>query len=384
MEAAIRKFYRDERGNVIVLVGALLALLLVFSVYAIDTSQMLLVRTQLQNAADAGALNGALEFALTGDSANAIDAAILAAGANEALIQSGDANIMGPVTISAADIEFPDPGIIRVTTHRTAATGDNFLNYFMRIFADDGEIGEMTARAAAGHFWVCGGTCVKPWAPPDRWVDVDGNGLFNAGGADTLDYYDPIATGYTDADLGTQVTLVLGNGNKDDFGQFWYYSIDFPPINKPEFGDPIPGANEYEAWICEECHDDRFTVGPGDLVQVEPGKMVGPNSSGLDCLIQRDSLAEWHEPTGKVINSAFPVSPRIVKAALFDPREGLKTDLNGRKYLVITKIMVIFIESTAQNNQQITGRFMRLADPDGEICEDQSNPSFLFKTALVE
>ena len=67
----------------------------------------------------------------------------------------------------------------------------------------------------------------------------------------------------------------------------------------------------------------------------------------------------------------------------FDPSKGLQTDLNGRKYLVVTKIMVVFIEER-QGNAQVTGRFMRLAESDGQVCEDQTIPSFLFKTALIE
>ncbi|MEW5875156.1 MAG: pilus assembly protein TadG-related protein [Candidatus Zixiibacteriota bacterium] len=374
MLSRIFQFHRDERGTVVIMIGAILALLLVFGVWAIDASQMFLVRTQLQNAADAGALAGAAMMGMTGDSVAAVDGAIIAAGANEALISTGTDNVMGSVVISAADITFPNSGQIRVTTHRTDSTGDPFINYFLEIF-DPSRPGEMTASAAAGFEWVCGAKCVMPWAPPDRWDDLNGDEGYDPG-----EPYDPVTTGYTDADLGAPITLVLGHGGQTDFEQFWYYAINFPPMNK---GNPIPGGDQYREWMCTDCLDASFTVEPGDSVQVEPGHKVGPNGDGLDCIVGSDPTAEWDEENGRVINSAYPISPRIVKAALFDPSLGLQYDLNGRPYLVIVKIMVVFIESR-RGNDQITGRFMRLAEPGGVVCQNQSDPSFLFKTSLIE
>jgi Flp pilus assembly protein TadG len=376
MRHAIDKFCRDERGVVVVMVGAIIALLLVFSVMAIDATQMMLVRTQLQNAADAGALAGALKGALTDDTTEAQNEAILAAGANTALLDSANArNTMSPVVIADSDVTFPQARKIAVTTHRTEATGDQFMNYFMRIFdANNLGPGNMTASAAAEWARVCGGKCLMPWAPPDRWDDLDGDGMYDMG-----EPYDPVTTGYTDADLGAPVTIVLGNGNQEGFGEFEYYSVDFPPINK---GNPISGDNRYRDWMCQPCLDASFAVEPGDSLRVEPGKAVGPNSDGLDCIIARDPDATWDAASGQVI-SAFPISPRIVKCAVFDPSKGLAS-YGGGKRVVVTKIIVLFIESTSNNNQQITGRFMRLAEPDGVVCANQNDPSFLFQTHLSE
>lgn len=360
--------------------GVMLAIsfvsLIGFAVLAVDIGTMTLVKGQLQNAADAGALAGAQEL-INDDTTTAKSEAIEFAGMNDALIDggSGKFNVMDSVKITPADITFPEPRRIRVTTHRTQDTGDPFHTYFMRVINPSGSFANMRASATAGFYWVCGGSCVKPWAPPDRWFDANSDGFFDA---DSGDYYDPITTGYTDADLGTQITLVLNNAN-DDFGQFWYFSIDYPPIDD---GTPITGASEYESWICEECHDNSFTVDIGEHVQIEPGKMKGPNGSGLRCLIELDPNAVWDVGTGTVINSDYPKSPRIVKAALFDPSVGL-LHIGGRDELVVIKIMVIFIEEQ-QGNDQITGRFMRLSDPGGTVCEDQSNPTFLYTTRLIE
>lgn len=374
MLARLRTLQRDERGAVVVMVGAVLALLLLFAVYAIDASQMLLVKSQLQTAADAGALAGAIAMGLTGDSAAAVGEAISLAGANNALQNTGTANTMESVVITDGDVTFPAAGQIRVTTHRTDDTDDSFLNYFLRIFDDDGEIGNMTARATASFLWVCGANCIKPWAPPDRWVDTDGDAHYDAG-----EPYDPITTGYSDADLGTQITLVLGNGSVNNFGEFWYYSIVFPPLGE---GDPQTGGDPYREWICG-CRDQSVSVDPGDLVIVEPGAKTGPNAQGLECLFPQDPSAEWDEATGTVINSAHTVSPRIVKVAFFDPRLGVHNIGPGRDGLAIVKIGVLFLESYTHGGD-LVGRFMKLAEPDGTVCANQSDPSFLFKTSLIE
>lgn len=399
MKRAMNKFYRDERGVVVVMIGAIIALLLVFSVMAIDATQMMLVRTQLQNAADAGAIAGALVGGLTGDTTLAQDEAILAAGVNNALVDSSNArNTMSSVVINDADVTFPESKKIVVTTHRTEATGDQFLNYFMRIF-DENNLGpgNMTARAAAEFFWVCGASCVEPWCPPDRWCDSAGTGdCMNGNGSfepELGEYYDPIGTGYTAADLGTQITLVVGDGNSGAFSESWYYSIDFPPLNDlPPGENPNPGGNDYRDWICDcvsptcGCQDaQEVLVDPGDLLQVEPGKKIGPNQGGGGCLVDSDPNAVWDVATGTVINSDFPVSPRIVKLAFFDPTVGKATDLNGRPYVKVAKIVVIFVESVQQGNDvQITGRFMRRSEPGGAVCANQNDPTFLFTTKLVE
>lgn len=381
MKRMLAAFHKDEQGAVVVMVGALLALLLVFSVYAIDIGQMAVVRTQLQNAADASALAGARVGGLTGgDTAAAQVEAIMASGTNRALVDVGDggSNVMGDIVITDADVTFPQARRIHVVTHRTEETDDSYVSYFIRIFDKD-RAGEMTARATAEFFWVCGGKCLMPWAPPDRWYDANDNDLFDPDSVTNPDeYYDPIGTGYTDADLGAQITLVLANGNDDGFGEFWYYSINFPPVNK---GNPLSGAAVYEAIMCGACLDSTV-VEPGDLVRVEPGKMVGPNNAGLKCLVDSDPTATWDEATGKVINSAYAVSPRIVKAALFDPRPGLEP-FSGGKHVTVIKIMVLFVEEDSQG-QQIVGRFMRLNEPGGTVCANQNDPTFLYKTALVE
>jgi hypothetical protein len=238
----------------------------------------------------------------------------------------------------------------------------------------------MTARAAVRTYWVCGVDCLKPWAPPDRWYDADSSDTFNPDSVtNPTEFYDPYLTGYTEADLGHQLTLKLGNSNKEDFGMSWYYAVDYPPINK---GNPVTGGDQYREWIAG-CADGTIIVAPGDSIQIEPGNMVGPTSQGLSDLIDLDPNAAWDAATGEVINSLYDISPRLIKAVLFDPSIGVRNDISGRKYVVAVKILVLFIEDEGPGGE-VTGRIVRMNAPNGEICDDQTIPTYLYKSALVE
>ena len=357
-------FLGCERGATFIMVAVSMMVILGFAVLAIDVSMMLLARTQLKNAADAASLAGASALALdSSDTDGATAAAIRFAGLNVA-IQEG----MSSVAIVDTDVTFPEENMITVHTHRTADTKDPVSLFFLRMInSASNNRGNVEARSSARVSGVCATDCVKPWAPPDRWDDTDSDGVY-----DTNEFYDPWLTGYRyPDDIGTQVTLKLRNSSKFPIAG-WYYVIDYPPINK---GTPLTGANWYREWIggCEP-----YIIEVGDNVQIEPGNMVGPTNQGLDSLISLDPSAEWDAGTGKVINSSFAVSPRIIRACLFDPTIGLKDFGAGRKYMTIVKIMVLFIEG--HSGGDLTGRFMRMASQ-GENCDDPG--SFMYKVVLV-
>jgi len=371
-----------------VMVAVALIMIFGFAVLSIDVGTMAVVKTQLQDGADAAALAGAQSYVQSGgDTALAITRAMEFAGKNRAIINAGadGFNKVDSIIIGPGDITFPQPGRVRVVTHRTVATGDPFRTYFMRVLDPALGNGEMTAHATAGFFWVCGTDCLRPWAPPDIWFETDGDSLYDPDPVTNPDeYYDPITTGYTDADLGHQVTLYMGKTHDKDFLTSWYYPVAYPPINKCEGagGCPEPGGDPYREWIAG-CRDKLVTVEPGDSLMIEPGAKVGPTSQGLADLIELDKGAYWNSTTGEVNGSAYDVSPRIIKTALFDPSLGVQDDGTGRPYLTVVKIMVLFIEESG-NGGTVTGRFMRLNSANGISCEDQSTPTFLYKTALME
>ncbi|MEW6751089.1 MAG: pilus assembly protein TadG-related protein [Candidatus Latescibacterota bacterium] len=390
------QFGRDQRGAVLLVVAGALATVAVLGVLSIDVGTLAVTRTQLQNAADAGALAAGVALGLHHDPYLATARAIHFAGLNEALVNAGEQpfNRRGPVVIGEADVTFPHAGHVRVQTHRTLAHGDPLRSYFLRLLDPGGEMAEMSARATAGFFWVCATQCLKPWSVPDRWFDADGDGTYNPDPVDNpTEYYDAATTGYNDGDLGIPIVLKLANDAEVHFGQFWYYPVDYPALNR---GEPVTGGSAYWEWIAG-CPDPLVTVGRGDSLQIEPGNKVGPTRQGVAELIAQDPAAYWDEAaaqvagsayywdaaTGGVAGSAYAVSLRITRITLFDPSIGLGDDLSGRKYVVVRDLLALFLEGQDAQGAVI-GRFLRLGAPDGAACGDQAQPAFLYKVSLVE
>lgn len=362
---------KDRRGAAGLMVAGSIAVIFGFAVLAIDASVIMLAKSQLQNAADAAAIAGALEYALTdGDQDAATNEAIYYAAMNVAILNR--TTPLAPVNIVAGDVTFPESNRITVVTHRTRESGDPVQLYFLRVLkpmADN--LGNVKARASASVFPVVGSDCLKPWCFPDRWDDANENGEYDVG-----EFYDPDLTGYrAPDDVGTQITLRLRNSNQSP-RMGWYFCVDFAPINT---GEPvITGADAYREWIpgCEP-----YMVTEGDQLQIEPGNMVGPTRQGLGDLIALDPNAVWDAGSGTVINSAYPISPRVVKCAVFDPTVSVQSDSNGRDYVTVAKLVVVFVEGN--NGSQVFGRFMRRSSG-GDICPECPNNGFLFRAALVE
>ncbi len=400
----LRKFLEDERGASMIMVAVAMVMIFAFAVLAIDLSLIQLAKTQLQNAADAAALAGALVlYTSGGDQGAATAEAMRVAGLNVAVQDTQTSVIIYP-----EDVTFPGSDSITVTTHRTEATGDPVAQYFLRVLdpllTNEGNV---TARATATIWCISGTDCLRPFCPPDRWDDADndsiwdpaeeyadtnGNGAYDEGEPftdangngdwDDAEFYDPLITGYkAPEDVGTQITLKLRSSSRSP-RMGWYYAVDFGPINT---GDPETGGDAYRHWIrpgCDPYKDEDRTVRIGDQLQIEPGNMVGPTAQGLQDLIDLDPTAEWDPVTGTVINSAFASSPRIIKACAFDPTLGVQTDVEGRDYLTVSKLMVLFVEQHVGGGE-VVGRFMKIAT-EGVPDPDCSSGSFLFTVRLVE
>lgn len=353
----LKKFVEDEKGVAMITVAIALVMIFAFAVLAIDLSMIQLAKTQLQNAADAAALAGAKTLCDTGDQDSARAEAIRIAGLNVAV-----QDIQRSVIISESDVTFPDSQRITVITHRTKATNDPISLYFMKVLGGENK-GEMRARATA----TCGSRCLKPFCPPDRWYDANGDGLYNAADGD---YYDPVTTGYmAPTDIGDLITLYLNNQSAD-FRQGWFYPIRFPGYS---------GADDYREWIGLCCKNPSTMIHIGDRLELETGVMKGPTKQGLQALIDLDPLADWDAATGTVVGSCCGVScsecceggsPRVIKVPAFDPVAGLGP---GHGYVTIVKILVIFVEGYDKNTGDITGRFM-----------DVAGENFIYSAALVE
>lgn len=364
---SVRDTVLGESGATAITVVVSIVMIFAFAVIAIDMSMIQLAKCQLQNAADAAAIAGAIAMANTmGEQAAGINAAILYAGLNVAV-----EDVERPVVISAADVTFPEANRIRVETHRNHANNDAVRLYFLRVLdplLDN--LGDVSAIAAASVFPVSSTDCLKPWCFPDKWDDADNDSLYDIG-----EFYDPDITGYKIPDhVGVQVALKLNNSNASP-RMGWFYAVDFGPINT---GGPVEtGADAYREWIAT-C--EPYAISIGDQLQIEPGNMVGPTDQGIADLIASDPNAHWDAASGTVQGSDFPSSPRLIKVATFDPSIGVQTDSNGRDYLTVVKIVVVFLEDL--QGKVVYGRFMRKMT-DGEICQDCSQ-GFLYRAVLVE
>jgi hypothetical protein len=395
----LKRALRDERGATMIMVAIAIVVIFGFAVLAIDMSLVQLAKTQLQNAADAAALAGAvILFTSDGDQGAATLEAQRIAGLNKAV-----QDVQRPVNIGPEDVTFPGGDSVTVVTHRTEATGDPVTLYFLKVLGAENK-GDMKARATAAVFCVSGADCLRPFSPPDRWNDADNDGLWdpadrysdlnlngvwdlgepltedhNGNGVwDPAEFYDPVITGYrVPDDIGVQVTLKLSDSNNDLRAE-WYYPVRFPPLNSDEYGNWEPGGADYETWIIgDDCPPG--IVGIGDQLALEPGAKVGPTNHGLSALIDKDPTAEWDPATGTVINSAYPTSPRVIIVAAFDPTLGVQPE--PHKYVTVTKIMVLFVEE--HQSGDVVGRFMKKAT-EGTPDPDCSSGGFLYTVSLVE
>ncbi|MEW5797004.1 MAG: pilus assembly protein TadG-related protein, partial [Candidatus Zixiibacteriota bacterium] len=347
--------------------------LFAFAVLAIDMSLIQLAKNQLQNAADAAALAAAIEYGITyGDASAAVNAAIDMAGRNRAIQTTQQ-----PVIITEDDVSFPGGSRVRVQTHRTEATADPVRLYFMRVLSPDhSNRGNVHAVASAEITPVGSTTCLKPWMFPDKWDDVDNDSIWDPG-----EYYDPDVTGYrVPNDVGTVITLKYdAGGSTPKMG--WYQPIRFGPVNRG--GPDCSGADCYRTYIYD-C--EPYLVAIGDTMEFEMGNMVGPTRQGWSELHAMDPDAYYNAATGTIENSAYSVSPRLIKVAMYDPTAGVITSSTGgsEKYTVVTKIGYLFIEAPPESGSSmpVTARFIRYASS-GNPCPECPE-GFLFTARLVE
>jgi len=140
--------------------------------------------------------------------------------------------------------------------------------------------------------------------------------------------------------------------------------------------DPEPGADQYR-WNIANCN--RYTVEPGDRLQLQPGNMVGPTRQGMQELIDADPDAYWDGSEMTVKGSVWGLSPRIALVPFFDPN--LPPD-SGRDWVRVVKLGAFFLETVGPGSQ-VTGRFIKVTFP-GEPCAGNSDTSLIKGIALVE
>jgi Flp pilus assembly protein TadG len=328
---------RDERGMTLVMVATGMIAFLSATMLAVDVGMLMVARTEAQNAADAGALGGAIalayedadDYTATGP---AVRNAIGAATAGDNSVMNAQASVL------AEDVTFPTPIQVRVRVQRSGVRGNPVSTFIAPIFGiNTVDVGAVaTAEASPANAM----TCVKPFTVPDKWIErqtppwdpSDTFDLYDNKGKLLPDHdiYVPLGqTGYTGynstTDRGTLVTLKSGTGTNITPSFYFPYSMG-----------GVTGSSEYE-WNIANCN--TTIMGFDDLLLAEPGNQTGPTRSGMEALIARDPLAYWDDFNKRVVSTMHP-SPRVVAIPLFDPvyyesgkQEGRNADLKVVNYM---------------------------------------------------
>ncbi|HET6372458.1 MAG TPA: Tad domain-containing protein [Candidatus Polarisedimenticolia bacterium] len=334
------RILRDEEGISLLFVSVSMVVLLGMAALAIDVGMLYHAKGQAQNAADSCALAGAGALILSpGDDTVAIATGKQFAEDHEIIKQQ-------VVIVPAEDVIVDLPnGRVTCWARRTEARGNAVPTFFAKVLGFDLVDVQATAIAEIGPADTA--SCLKPWAIPDAYDDVNHNGIFDAG-----DYYQKGVTSWgTDyrgptMDFGVQLVLKVGRpGDAISPGQF--FPIDLPIPNSPDTGGDRYRSNIYQ------CNSSIVQV--GDFVFTENGNMVGPTKQGINDLIALDPGAHWVNGVG-IEGSAFPpgATPRIGKVPMFDPRF---PPTSGKHDLEVTNIAGFFIDGV-QGNGTVTGHLV--------------------------
>jgi hypothetical protein len=166
-------------------------------------------------------------------------------------------------------------------------------------------------------------TCVKPFMIPDKYIDRNGNGVFDLNVDTYIDGSDPVNyTGYTTTrDIGSP--MMLRAGNQNSINPSFYYSWKM-------LGDI--GGNFYRDNI-DQCNQSIISYDPNNpyfMIQ-EPGDKQGPTVQGILDLIAQDPDTRWDTTCMCVKNSRFSgQSPRVFPIPLFNPQYYAEGKANGR------------------------------------------------------
>jgi hypothetical protein len=423
----------NQRGTVLIQVAVAMLALLALGAFVFDYGVMWVSRGQAQNAADAGALSGALSLAFNSgtDQAGARARAIAIARANN--VWAAAPSVTDP------DVTFPNPcppGIpgpqdrcVRVDVFRNQARGNPLPTFF-------GNLAGVTAqgvRATATAQVATGDTtdCLRPWAVLDRWNEFGPEGptplptstfdRYSTGRGNNPpqenDVYIPPSqqggTGYKlPADIGRQFAIKTGPTGGNEISSGWFRTIDLPRADTTQLGNNtvqnnvqtcngLPASFAGPNTVCpasipNNWQDTAYWAARG-CYRVQTGATVGSTRNSIEALLSRDSGAQWSG--GQIIGSQFDPpasSPRVVPIGVMDIDWYLSQDPTGNNgVLRMVNIFGFFVEgmgnvnqttgaiTLAANGQSVIGRVMTLPAMSAGQSSLPGNASFLVTVRLV-
>ena len=362
---------KHERGAILIHVALALLALIAFTAFVVDMGMMWVSRGQAQNAADAGALAGAVS--LMKDNANPTEAAKSAFqwGNNNVIFGQASSTANVRVTFSGAaagtcgascDVltTLPPcapnkPGCVRVDIFRNAPDrvyrgGTTLGNPIPTLFGPMIGITDQRVRATATAQVATGNMvrCLLPFAAIDRWADnydvppdtafFPNDNLTGTAGWTQNDKYEPTAspadvyippyngntnhTGWkVDVDFGRQ--MVLKDGSTGTYSAGWALQIDLPNST---------GSNDYR-WNIQNCNTQAVGIAkqpelcstvnePLGCVSVKTGVGQGPTEQGIGNLtkglVGQDPTAHWDSGQQTIVGGGGMSSPRIRPMVVLD------------------------------------------------------------------
>jgi hypothetical protein len=408
----------SEHGAVFIHVAIGLLVLISFCAFVMDYGMLWVSRSQVQAAADGGALAGAV--ALAHD--NAVDRADRAR--NVAWNTGIHTRVWGdaPGIVPTSPYDGPGCGTagqnscVRVDAFRDGSNGSTLLPTFLaNLFGLSSQRVKAMAVARAGVGDST--TCLKPWAVVDKWQEhypadpapweatsVYNKYITNGGDKGQVDpaivppdYYEAptpttVGTGFHPrnpdgtftSDYGRQITLKAGDNNDFQFGSGWFKAL--------ALGGCGTGGSCYRENI-KGCVGISYKIGDTLMVDNEPGEMVGPTKQAVaapadggddDSLVAKDPGAYWDTATQSVQGSAFASSPRIVAVPLVNPDILAQVQSGGRSTVTVSNIAGFFVEGMAADGKGVVGRLVTMpalqVSGAGEISPDSA---FLYVIQLV-
>ena len=362
---------RNRDGFTLILIVFFLTVLLGSASFAVDMSSMYLFRAQLQSAADAAALAGAVGLAK--GEANAAQASVTAF--NRANKVGDSINTLATMTAGTWDGTFHAGNWTDATANTVQVTVQYPGSYmFARVFGKTTQMLHASAIAVSGS--VGTSHCVRPWVVPYR---------------DLLDHIDPtlpITHELTASEVSTLRNATLTdtlelNQSGTDGAPHQMRSVSFPPrefASSPYQGTPDPpSASVYKSEISEDCdaltdHIGSRGISVGDYLLGASGQMTGPTEQGVNQLLCSS-------------NSTCPVgtAAKQVNVAIWDsfgasPHGYCSASGNGACYHV-KYIGIFYITGYNHSTNSVKGYFSAMGDPTGGFSP-KVGP--IQKTALVQ
>ena len=375
-----RTSLRSNRGAILLNVATGLMVFFGVTAFVVDYGVMWVGRGQAQNAADAGALAGAVAMAF--DANGWTDRTPTGPARASALRMAQQNSIWGqppnvdvntdvfftglPAAMCPADANGRTP-CIRVDVYRNQARGNPLPAIFGLAVGvvDQGVRATATARVAVAD----ASDCLKPWIIPDKWAEHypveaawTSTSTFETGSQqgqtwtpfNPPDAYTPPSssgpgTGFTvAADLGMMVTLKAG-GPQTSISPGVYF-----PVRIPTYTGGSTGGSDYRANISD-CNGVAIPI--GTMLESENGNMIGPTAQGVSALIARDPGASWDPVTKSVTNSCAQASPscgtsspRIVAVPIFDTALYESTKRQGLPQFKVVNILGFFLDQMQGND----------------------------------